>query len=557
MIAGICLLAFGLTFVAAGRGFFPLDQSIVFDGAYRIASGQVPYRDFLLPFGPAAFWLQALLFEIFGVGAFAYRLGGALANTAGTVCAIAIVRALFPRLRLLSWLSGILTAAWFCAPFGTLWMEQTAFLFSFLALALLVRALPTLSGRGRGPALSLAASGVLAFVAFLGKQNAGAYVLWLYPALLALALWPSLRGIAWAISCWAAGLAGAVLLFALWLFAGSDPAAFHHHVFEIPAELGADRLGRDWLSLLLMLTTGAGPDFLRLPLLATSGFAVLVLLGALLRPAGDRTRLVAALLCAGLALAQNLFIFTTFNAYENGLPFAGVVFALGTALLVTGPVGAQRAAAISALAVLTTLYVFWRGAGFAIDRRVHDIFVGARYPRVLSIERLSGLRWAEPTKIREVDDPPRSGRDVSEQDLEQLVSFLAASGANFFVFPDFTFLYGVVGRPSPQPLLFFHRGNSYSKRYEASLDQRIVADLEANQVRTVVLEGISWFGTEQRLADFPLLAAFIAANFEKTREIGIFEIRERRSPPAARQSARARPATGSVPATDSARPPGS
>ena len=267
MVAGICVFAFSLAFAASGRGLFPLDQSIVFDGAYRIASGQVPYRDFILPFGPVTFWLQAALFEIFGVSWFAYRLGGALANAVGAACSIAILRALFPQLRLLSHLAGILTAAWFCAPFGTLWMEQTAFLFSFLGLALLVKRLPALEQRRPAAAVWLAASGALAFLSFLGKQNAGAYVLWLYPAVLGIRLWPSARAIAWGVACWGAGLAGSAALFALWLWGFSDVASFYHHVFEIPAQLGADRF-RDWASLAKMLLTGAGEDFVRLPLLA-------------------------------------------------------------------------------------------------------------------------------------------------------------------------------------------------------------------------------------------------------------------------------------------------
>ena len=31
------------------RGFLPLDQSIVFDGGWRILNGQLPFRDFTAP----------------------------------------------------------------------------------------------------------------------------------------------------------------------------------------------------------------------------------------------------------------------------------------------------------------------------------------------------------------------------------------------------------------------------------------------------------------------------------------------------------------------------
>lgn len=525
MLASVCAAAFALAFAAAGRGFFPLDQSIVFDGAYRIASGQVPYRDFLLPFGPVTFWLQAALFEIFGVGAFAYRLGGALGGALGAACAVVLLRALFPERRLLALLAGLLTAAWLCAPFGTLWMEQTAFLFSLLALAALV---PSLARAEASPGSAwLAASGALAFLAFLGKQNAGGYLLWLYPTLIGVRFWPSFAALARAVAVWGAGLAAAAALFALWLFAASDPAAFFHHVFEIPAQLGAARFGRGGGSLFWTLVTGAGPDFVRLPLLASFGLALLVAFRAVLAPSPDRRLLLAASLCVGLALAQNLFIYTTLNAYENGLPFVGVIFALGAGLLLTSPAGARAAGAISLLAVLSAGYIAWRGVELSLSRQVHDIFAGASFPQRLAIARLSSLRWAQPTRLRGIDDPSGTGSDVTERDLAALVDYLAQRDANFFVFPDFTFLYGVLGRPSPQPLLFFHRGNSYSNDYEPELDQRIVDGLRANEVATVVLERVSWFGTPERLADFPRLKGFLAEGFGKTREIGIFEIYER------------------------------
>jgi hypothetical protein len=332
----------------------------------------------------------------------------------------------------------------------------------------------------------------------------------------------------WGVACWGAGLFGAAGLFAAWLWGCSDPASFYHHVFEIPAQLGAERFRRDAAELLRMLLTGAGPDFVRLPLFATSAFAFAVLLRALLAPVTERSRLVAAALCVGLALAQNLFVFTTFNAYENGLPFVGLVFTLGTGLLLTSRLGAPLATAITWLAFATTGYVVWRGAELSMSRQVHDIFGGASFPHSLAIERLEGLRWAQPTRIRELDDPPGTGSDVTEQDLAALVSLLESRGANFLVFPDFTFLYGVVGRPSPQPLLFFHRGNTYSKQYEPALDERIVGSLRANDVAIVVLERVSWFGTQKRLNDFPLLKAFLADGFEKSREIGIFDVYERR-----------------------------
>ena len=76
----ISLYAFYLAFQSGRNGFFALDQSIIFDGAYRIISGQTPYRDFFMPIGPVVFWIQAVFFKLFGVNYTAYLLHSAFVN---------------------------------------------------------------------------------------------------------------------------------------------------------------------------------------------------------------------------------------------------------------------------------------------------------------------------------------------------------------------------------------------------------------------------------------------------------------------------------------------
>src|SRR5512134_1418500 len=44
-------------------GFMPLDQSIVFDGAWRLLCGQRPFRDFVVPSGLVPMVMQAAFFK--------------------------------------------------------------------------------------------------------------------------------------------------------------------------------------------------------------------------------------------------------------------------------------------------------------------------------------------------------------------------------------------------------------------------------------------------------------------------------------------------------------
>jgi len=133
----LALLAFSLylSFKAGERGFFAFDQSIVFDGGYRVACGQIPYKDFLLPWGPVVLWVQALFFKLLGVNYFAYLAHAAVVNACATFSSILILRFLFPTEKLISYFAGLLTAVWFYPPFATPWPEQMAFFFMPRVLA--------------------------------------------------------------------------------------------------------------------------------------------------------------------------------------------------------------------------------------------------------------------------------------------------------------------------------------------------------------------------------------------------------------------------------------
>lgn len=61
------VVAFLLPYFAGRIGIIFFDHSIVIDGAWRILHGQVPYRDFSVPYGPLLFYLQALFFALCGM----------------------------------------------------------------------------------------------------------------------------------------------------------------------------------------------------------------------------------------------------------------------------------------------------------------------------------------------------------------------------------------------------------------------------------------------------------------------------------------------------------
>ena len=59
-ISSVAVVLFGviLNWFTGHRGLFLNDQSIVWDGGWRILQGQVPYRDFWMPLGPVPFVIR-------------------------------------------------------------------------------------------------------------------------------------------------------------------------------------------------------------------------------------------------------------------------------------------------------------------------------------------------------------------------------------------------------------------------------------------------------------------------------------------------------------------
>ncbi|MFH1888620.1 MAG: hypothetical protein ABH806_00850 [Candidatus Omnitrophota bacterium] len=535
----LSIFAFFLTFKAGERGFFAFDQSIVFDGGYRILSGQIPYKDFIMPVGPVAFWIQAAFFKVMGVSYFSYIFTSASINALSAICSICIIRMLFPSHRLLSYAGGILTAVWFSPPFGTLWVDQASFFFSFLAIAILLFSQLSRKKYPVANGLLLSVSGSFALLSILCKQNAGLYILPLYFLLLAASRRPDSKSFLYSWCIFLSGFIVSLLIFILWLWIKSDLKIFLQYFIYIPSLLGIDRI------------LEAKADFLRTFLGGSSKYAHLYLLSSGIRiifasvfitaafalsvsirnhkragyPA--RRELLASILCLYVLLFQYLFIHTTMNQAENGIPFIGIILAVGAALLLylykSSPLEIRFAYCkiipVAALSLLVA-YVSMLGIDVSLNRKVHQLS-DSKFPGYLALDKLRALKWALPTMV--------GGADVKEDDIVSIFKYLKTKNNNFFVFPNFTFLYAILGTPSPQPILWFHKGLTYHVIYDQALDKRVVDDLNKNMVKVIIIEDKPDYN-HYVLNDFPQLMSYIRNNFVKIKQQGIFNIYEKKDP---------------------------
>ncbi len=542
VLLGLSAFAFYLTFKSGFRGFYPFDQSIVFDGSYRVLSGQVAYKDFIMPFGPMVFWLHAVFFRLLGVSYYAYVFGAASVNVLATLCSVMMVRLLFPSRRLVSYVAGILTAVWFYPPFGTPWVDQTAFFFSFLGITAVLAAIFADPRRRAAREMLLAASGLLAFLAFISKQNAGAFMLPIYPLLIAAAYLPDQKLTLRRLGTFAVGLGGSVAGFVLWLAVASNLGNFIQYVIKLASELGERRLShffRTWFAIRKPSFGGRGPISVRVLVIVSLAVALLMLIMACRRLKSKGTAakrlLLASMVCVYCICFQHVFISTTLNQPENGFGFVGIIFAIavGLALLFAEPaalnlpVVAQGPALrmgfkllVLVAAAVAVLVASSDGIKVSMSRKVHDIFRGPAFVEPFREAGLRGLRWGEPTRM--------GGSVIEAKDVAGLLAYLKERREKFFIFPDFTILYGLAKVPSPQPLLWFHEGVTYPKNaYDPRLDRWIVEDLKRNGVRIVIIEQVSWFNTGKRLDAFPEMKSYIYGSFIRIGQIGTFSIYEK------------------------------
>jgi len=235
-VAPLSLFLFGaLLCLYYGRdGFMPIDQSIIYDGAWRVLGGQVPLRDFLTPTGIVPILVQAGFFLLFGVNWFAYCLHAAVFNGVFAILAFAFLRQ-WGLGRGPAWVFAMLSAVVMYVPSGTPLMEQDAFFFVLLACVAAGAGV-----RAQRCALLFLAAGTFLVVALFCKQNPALFgfplVLWI--------VWTRARERRRAYLLWIlAGVAcGATAFMAVAMGLGIDWTWARLLLWELPGQIGRERL---------------------------------------------------------------------------------------------------------------------------------------------------------------------------------------------------------------------------------------------------------------------------------------------------------------------------
>ena len=513
---GLAIVAFGLVWSTGFRGFMPLDQSIVWDAAWRMLGGQAPFADFVMPNGLVPAAIQAALFGVLGVSWTSYVLHAALANAAFAVLVYAFLARVFGRGGP-AVVYGLAAAAMLYPPIGTPYMDQHAVLFSALLLLLV-------AGDARRPLPSAWIWLLLppvAALAFLSKQTPSAWALLWAAAmlgLLALRRGHATRAsvLALAIGALATAVAGVAAL--TWL--GASTADAFLSLITLPGEIGQARLTWAWIAPRL--------GDLAKPGLLVVVAALIACWPMLLRPEADRAAVsdwVTHAAATGLVVVAVLYVLLTDNSAWFGLGALPLAAGLAHALLerrLAGQGGPRRhlgwivAAAIALQALLQFADTSLPRA--ANELRRADWETASRGETV--DRRLAGLVWALPPAVAR-----DAGGESAAERYRDLLQHLRAEPGGFVLIGDAAVLYALSGRASAFPALWFHPGLTYplpGHAARAEFDAKLVRALAKYDVRTIVIDGDhTWTGA--RAADFAPLAACLARG-EATRMIGRFRV---------------------------------
>jgi 4-amino-4-deoxy-L-arabinose transferase-like glycosyltransferase len=428
-------------------------------------------------------------------------------------------------------------AALFQTVFGTLWLEQTAFFFGFLAVWAVMEA----SAR-RKPAswLFLMLAGVFLALSILSKQNAGILMTILAFGLVIVQSLPRLRQILASLAACAAGLGLAAASFALWLFAFSDPSRFVA-AWKGAAEIGASRVtGATLLKILLLHPSGMSSELAGLACLAVGGVAIVVGFSDSPRRGPLFSLAPLGYLCAGSVLVQSAFQATTLNERQNVLFFSCYALALAAAAFAwlvrnlvvrtsadsnTSPAfPPRRAVRLAGVGTLLALYlgIALLGLDASWTRVVQQFPPGSTFAHLASDPTLRGLRLGSPDLVSLTDHV-----QLRTQDFEAVVHYLRGQQGDFFVFGDSTLLYGMLHRPSPQPLLYFQQKHSYFPGDIPAVDRAVVDALQKNHVSIVVNETSRWQPHPDPIQSFPLLWSWMQRDFHVVARFGVYEVWEK------------------------------
>jgi hypothetical protein len=481
-LAALVACAASLCLYYGRFGLNRLDQSIVFDGGWRILTGQLPFRDFTTPIAVVPSAMQALFFAVFDVSWFSYCLHAAAVNAAFACVAFAVTRRAGGAFWT-AWFVGFGSAIVFYTPFSTPFSEQHSFFFSICCLwSAAVATDPTPRAR-----VGIALAPSFAALAFLSKQMPAA------PFVAPLLVVVAVLGIRRHPRLLAAGIAAPIAVIAGYLVAVR--ASWHEVVLNLvllPLRTASSRTALTpfhaadtFWPRVEHLSREVGDLSLRTPPIVAAMWLAAALTALAWMPTERRSGrpVWLLLLSIWMAAVTALFVYVTNNAAANGLALLPLVVVFAWRSL-EGTLFARPSFALArglvALAVVTCA---------AIDLwRFHVVVNVDRVMTLYDNRRAHSESWSPTRRLRYL----RMNDIYRPFDLRDIIPYIASRPDNFLLLGEPGLLYGTMGHPSIYPALWQHSGLT-SPRPDSPdfrvFEDRLMAAIAKYRVRYVIEEG--------------------------------------------------------------------
>ena len=514
----------------------PQDSAAVFDGGWRILSGQIPFLDFTAPNAIVPILLQAISFSLFGVNWFAYCLHAAIFNGLFCVLAFLFLRMIGGTLTI-SFFYALISGVVFYTPFGIPFQDQHAFFFTFILIFL-----ACFVTRVQNPSIKntiLFFLPALTAISFFSKQ-----IPTIFGVILALCILLVLERSRLLAVVRILSLGTALTLLELWIIFivfGIDFNLVNIYLFRLPAELGFSRLSQAFtmkflatLKHMLLLWRLFFPFVL----------VTLFILGALIffhsrldifRKGKNGKALneeasfsyFPLLLSLSLIVLSVVFLSLTNNQTENGAAFIFISLGLLHIFLIKS-LGRKGLFFVGILLCGGSLLCAWNFHKHVnMTRMVHDLVYEKKFAKDFRNnmpERLSFLVWATPERYK-----------GTPEDFKNTIDFFNGNAGNFFLLGDSSILYALTGRPSVNPALWFDPGQTLpfpTSSWFPDFQDLLLKSLIKNHVRYVVLEatrqkngqGYTWSNIS--LAYFPKLNELVQKTGSVRAVFGVFTIIE-------------------------------
>jgi len=517
-VSAIAVVAAAFTFWTGSVGIMPLDQSIIFDGGWRVLSGQVPWVDFNTPSGTVPILLQAAWFKLLDVSWTSYVLHAAVTNVLYAIFVYALFNRLF-HWNILAFYFAVVSSFFMYPPIGTPYMDQHAMILTFVTLGLFLWGALAESPVSRAVAWFLMP--FVGVLAFHSKQipSGPAIVFIIAVAIYMLMRRPDHYRHAFIAALAGSALALSALLLTIYLTSGFEKYFFWH--FEMPLAQASARATVTTTRLLVVWS-----------LSVASALPILIGLHLALRMGINGARglvvMPVAAVTIGLLILSASLAAITMNAPIIALAYYPAEVALCYYLLskkrrAKFPESTQNLysfrALLLTLSALAALY-----SVLPISKRLmnefHDTDLSTSVPAETIHPRLAGLQWITPRWL------DFYGNERKPENYKALIEAISARPGNFMLVGDAAVLYGALGRPSVSPSLWFHEGLAIpltASPARAVFEAELARSFVRHDVRYVILDGDrTWMGSKWQ--DFAVLRACLDPKVPETQVIGRFRI---------------------------------